>query len=204
MNAFIYIEGGASGPHSKSLTIRCQMAFHKLLSGTGFEGKMPRLKPCGGRDAVYKDFCTAQKADQAGYVAMWIDSEEPMADIEKTWKHLAEVQTVGIWKKPDGAVDDQVLFMTTCMETWIVADRAALREHCKQNLNENPLPHTIGLESRPRHEVKQALETATKNCNNAYAKGKRSFEIFEKLDPEVLRQHLPSFERVVRILNAKL
>lgn len=84
MNAFIYIEGGASGPHSKSLTIRCQMAFHKLLSGTGFEGKMPRLKPCGGRDAVYKDFCTAQKADQAGYVAMWIDSEEPMADIEKT------------------------------------------------------------------------------------------------------------------------
>ena len=90
------------------------------------------------------------------------------------------------------------------METLIVADRAASREHYKQNLNENPLPHTIGLESRPRHEVKQALETATKNCNNAYAKGKRSFEIFEKLDPEVLRQHLPSFERVVRILNAKL
>ena len=157
MNAFIYIEGGASGPHSKSLTIRCQMAFHKLLCGTGFEGKMPRLKPCGGRDAVYKDFCTAQKAGQAGYVAMWI-----------------------------------------------VADRAALREHYKQNLNENPLPHTSGLESRQRHEVQQALETATKNCNNAYAKGKRSFEIFEKLDPEVLRQHLPSFERVARILNAKL
>ena len=204
MNAFIYIEGGASGPHSKSLTIRCQMAFHKLLCGTGFEGKMPRLKPCGGRDAVYDDFCTAQKAGQAGYVAMWIDSEEPMADIEKTWKHLAEVQTVGIWKKPDGAVDDQVLFMTTCMETWVVADRTALREHYKQNLNENPLPHSNGLESQERHEVQQALETATKNCKNAYAKGKRSFEIFEKLDPAVLRQHLPSFERVARILNTKL
>ena len=170
----------------------------------GFKGRMPRLKACGGRDSVYEDYCTAHNTALVGYVAMWIDSEEPMADIEKAWKHLAEVTTVGAWEKPDDAADDQVLFMTTCMETWIVADRAALREHYKRNLNENPLPHTNGLESRPRHEVQQALETATKNCNNAYAKGKRSFEILEKLDPAVLRQHLPSFERVVRILNTKL
>lgn len=204
MNAYIYIEGGAIGPHSRILNIRCQQAFHSLLHRMGFKGRMPRLKACGGRDSVYEDYCTAHKTALVGYVAMWIDSEEPMADIEKTWKNLAEVTTVGAWEKPDDAADDQVLFMTTCMETWIVADRAALREHYKRNLNENPLPHTNGLESRPRHEVQQALETATKNCNNAYAKGKRSFEILEKLDPAVLRQHLPSFERVVRILNTKL
>ena len=204
MSAYIYIEGGASGPNSKNVTIRCQQAFHTLLERMGFKGRMPRLKACGGRGSVYEDFCRAHKVGSAGYVAMWIDSEEPMADVEKAWKHLAEVTTVAAWEKPGGAKDDQVLFMTTCMETWIVADRTALRAHFKQKLNENPLPHTDGLEARGRHDVQDRLERATKDCQNAYAKGKRSFEILEKLDPAVLKQHLPSFARVDRILREKL
>ncbi len=204
MRAYIYIEGGASGPNSKNLRIQCQQAFRTLLDRMGMTGKKLRLKACGGRNAVYADFCTAHRTSHGGYVAMWIDSEDPMTDIEGAWKHLAEVTTVAAWEKPNGAVDDQVLFMTTCMETWIVADRAALREHYKQKLNENPLPHTNDLEAKPRHAVQQALETATKDCKNGYAKGKRSFEILEKLDPAVLRQHLPSFVRVERILKAKL
>jgi hypothetical protein len=72
VNAYVYIEGGASGPHSKNLTIRCQQAFHKLLDGMGFKGRKPRLKACGGRDSVYEDFCTAHRVGPAGYVAMWI------------------------------------------------------------------------------------------------------------------------------------
>jgi Domain of unknown function (DUF4276) len=209
VSAYIYVEGGAGGPNqdgssSKYITTRCQEAFHKLLDGMGFKGRKPRLIACGGRAKVFDRFCTALKAGGADYIAMWIDSEEPMADIEKAWKHLAEVKTVAPWEKPEGAVDDQVLFMTTCMETWIVADRAALRDHYKQKLNENPLPHTNGLEGKHRHTVQQALETATKDCKNAYAKGKRSFEILEKLNPAVLKEHLPSFARVERILKKKL
>jgi Domain of unknown function (DUF4276) len=204
VRAYIYIEGGARGPNSKNLRIQCQQAFRTLLDQMGIKGKKLRLKACGGRKAVYDDFCTAHEAGGGGYIAIWIDSEDPMADIEQAWKHLAEVTTVDVWAKPDGAVDDQVLFMTTCMETWIVADRLALREHYKQNLNENPLPHTNGLEAKQRQAVQQALETATKDCKNAYAKGKRSFEIMEKLDPAVLKQYLPSFVRVDRILKAKL
>ncbi len=204
VSAFIYLEGGASGPNSKSLDIRCERAFHKLLDRMGFTGRKPRLVACGGRGNVYKDFCRALCSRGSSYIAMWIDSEEPMADVEQAWKHLAEVTTVAAWEKPNGAADDHLLFMTTCMETWIVADRAVLREHYKHNLNENPLPHTNGLEAKPRHDVQLALETATKDCKNAYAKGKRSFEILEKLDPAVLKQHLPSFVRVDRILNARL
>lgn len=203
VSAFIYLEGGATGPNSKALDIRCARAFHKLLDRMGFTGRKPRLVAGGGRANVYNDFCRAHKLG-CGYIAMWIDSEDPMADIEQAWKHLAEVTTVGAWEKPEGALDDQVLFMATCMETWIAADRSALREHYKEKLNENPLPHTNGLEARPRHAVQQALEMATKDCKNGYAKGKRSFEILEKLDPGVLKKHLPSFVRVDRILNARL
>ena len=204
MSAAIYLEGGANGANSKFLDIICERAFHKLLDRMGFTGRKPRLIACGGRDDVFNRFKTALRDPGDNYIAMWIDSEDPMADIEQAWRHLAEVTTVATWPKPPGAADDQVLFMTTCMETWIVADRAALHEHYKQHLNENPLPHTIGLESRLRHDVQQALETATKNCKNGFSKGKRSFEIFEKLDHVALLQHLPSFARVARILKNKL
>lgn len=204
MSAIIYLEGGGSGPNSRNLDIACQKAFHKLLDGMGFTGRKPRLVACGGRKNVFDRFKTELRSPSANYIGMWIDSEDPMADIERAWDHLASVTTVPVWERPDNVTDDQVLFMTTCMETWIVTDRAALREHYKQKLNENPLPHTNGLEAKQRHAVQQALETATKDCKNGYAKGKRSFEILEKLDPAVLKQHLPGFVRVDRILKTKL
>jgi hypothetical protein len=203
VKAIIYIEGGASGRDSKNLNIRCQKAFHEVLDKMGFQGRKPRLKACGGRNAVYDDFCIAHAARHEDFVAMWIDSEEPMKDIETAWKHLAEVTTVAAWKKPDGAEDEQVLFMTTCMETWIVADRKALKRHFGHKLHENALPPPNDLENRGRHDVQDRLERATKDCQNAYAKGKRSFETLEEVSPDALLE-LPSFCRVQRILKNRL
>ncbi len=94
--------------------------------------------------------------------------------------------------------------MTTCMETWIVSDRSALQEHYGHKLQENALPPLNNLEERNRYDVHDSLTHASRNCSNAYAKGKRSFEIVGKLDPAVLRQHLPTFVRVDRVLNANL
>jgi len=123
-----------------------------------------------------------------------------MIDREKTWEHLKRRDN---WDKPDNAADEQVLFMTTCMETWIVADRAALREHYQHKLQENALPPLENLEQRSRHDVHNMLAHATRNCTNAYRKGKRSFEIFQTLQPAALKK-LPSFERAIRILKARL
>lgn len=203
MKAIIYLEGGASGRDSKNLNIRCQKAFHELLDKMGFKGRKPRLKACGGRNAVYDDFCTALRSRSDDFVAIWIDSEEPMKDTEAAWKHLGAVTTVGAWKQPADAQDEQVLFMTTCMETWIVADRAALKEHYGHKLQESALPPLHDLEQRSRHDVQDKLEKATQNCQNAYAKGKRSFEALEAVSPSALCS-LPAFARVERILKKKL
>lgn len=204
VSACIYLEGGAKGPGSKFLTIACQQAFHKLLDRMGFTGRKPKPVACGGRGAVFERFCTALNAGTCDYVAMWIDSEEPMSSIEEAWKHLANVTTVPVWQKPDGANDDQVLFMTTCMETWIVADRKTLREHYGTELQESALPPLNQLEQRDRHDVQKKLINATRSCKNAYAKGKQSYLILAELDPDILMQHLPSFVRVRRILKEKL
>lgn len=205
MSATLYIEGGARGPDSKDLQIRCRAGFRRLLEKCDFKGRMPRLNACGGRDDTFGDFKIAHGNKAAGdYVAMLIDSEEPMADIKEAWKHLQNVETVNKWNRPNGATDDQVLFMTTCMETWVAADRDALKAHYGSKLQVSALPPLVALEGRVRHDVQDKLAHATRNCSNAYTKGKRSFEVLAKLAPAVLEEHLPSFVRTRRILNDNL
>lgn len=198
MNAHLYMEGG----ESKEDQIRCREGFRKLFEKAGFSGRMPRLSACGGRGSVLDDFKTAYAMRKVGdYIAMLVDSEDPVEDPEQSWEHLNHRDQ---WDKPVGASDEQVLFMTTCMETWIVTDRRALQEHYGHRLQENALPPLANLENRNRHEVYDKLVHASRNCSNAYSKGKRSFELLAKLDPAVLKQHLPSFVRVDRILKVKL
>ena len=131
------------------------------------------------------------------FVAMLVDSEDPIANVEETWKHL---KTRDNWVRPAGAADEQVFLMTTCMETWIVADPVTLKSHYGQCLQVSALPSLVKLENRNRHDVQKKLFHATRKCSNAYAKGKRSFEVLAILDVGELMK-LPSFARMVRILN---
>lgn len=165
---------------------------------------MPQVDAAGTRREAFDKFKTAiSNPIHRDHVALLVDSEDKIADINRPWTHLQQRKD-DKWPKPKGATDEQVFLMTTCMETWIVADRAALRDHYKQHFQENALPALQNMETRDRHAVQDALARATKNCTNPYAKGKRSFEILAKLDPAVLRRHLPSFARMERILNGKL
>lgn len=199
MSAHLYIEGG----ESKEDQIRCREGFRKLIGKLGFAAgkKMPRLSACGGRNSAFDDFKTAYRHSKDGdYIAMLVDSEDPVVDGEKTWDHL---KTRDNWDRPTGADDEQVLLMTTCMETWIVADRAALKEHYGHKLQENALPPLNDLETRNRKDVHDKLARATRDCSNSYAKGKRSFEVLGTLSPSVL-QSLPSFARMARVLKDNL
>ncbi len=196
----IYLEGG--GDNSAQLKIRCREGFRKLLAKCGFNGRMPKLVACGGREAAFDHFETAHRTRLAReYVALLIDSEDPMSNIETTWMHLKARDG---WTKPHGASDDQVLLMTTCMETWIIVDRTALARHYGRKLQTSILPSLVNVEARPRDDVQIRLVNATSRCSNAYAKGKRSFETLGELDPVVLRRQLPSFDRMLRILNSTL
>jgi hypothetical protein len=202
VSAIIYLEGG--GADSQDLHTRCREGFRKLLQNAGFAGRMPRLVACGGRGATFEDFKTAHAAKRKNdYVAMLIDSEDPMADYEKPWEHLQKRKDDN-WKKPEGAADDQVLLMTTCMETCIIADRTGLQAHYGSELQVSALPSVADLETRDRHAIQDALVHATRNCTNAYRKGKRSFEVLAELDSETLKKLLPSFARIIRILGTKL
>ena len=199
VSAYLYIEGTSN---EKGYKIGCREAFHKLIEKTRVNAPMPRMVASGSRSATFKRFQTAHHSSKGAFVAMLIDSEDPVIDGEKPWQHLKQLAE-DKWDRPPGATDDQVLFMTTCMETWIVADRATLKSHYVKNFKESALPPLDNLENRHRHDVQDKLSHATRDCSNAYAKGKRSFEVLAILDFEPLMK-LPSFARMVRILKEKL
>jgi hypothetical protein len=122
---------------------------------------MPRLSACGSRNAAFDDFKIGLAEKAAGdYVGIWIDSEDPLTDLEGTWQHLRRRDPS--WVKPALATDDQVLFITTCMETWIVADHAALTDHYGAKLQTSALPPLTYLENRGRHEVQDKLMHASR------------------------------------------
>ncbi len=198
MSAHLYIEGA----QCKTDQILCRKAFSTLLKDAGLE-KMPRLTASGPRNAAFDAFKTAHASRNSGdFIAMLVDSEDPVADPEQPWTHLKQ-RPGDNWDRPVGADDDQALLMATCMETWIVADREALKHHYGHKLQENALPALHALETRHRHDVHAKLEHATRNCSNAYRKGKRSFEVLETLSAKALSE-LPSFARLIRVLKARL
>lgn len=195
--ARLYIEGGGD---SKELHSRCREAFRKLLERAGFAGRMPRMVACGSRSEAYDDFRTSHLRAVGEYVALLIDSEEPVADSERPWAHLVGHDQ---WERPNGAVDDQALLMITSMETWIACDHEALRQRFGQNVRLNALPPLHDIEHRSRADVFAALRAATRECTAVYAKGAIAFEVMSLVSPDAL-EHLPGFARVKRVLEARL
>lgn len=200
MSSKIYLEGGGR-QDSKALKVACRRGFSQLLESMGYLGRMPVLVASGSRDATYSDFKTALKSRKHRYTAMLIDSEDPVADPERIWDHLMARDT---WKKPDNCDDENVLFMTTCMETWIALDRKALKKVFGPHLQESALPSPVHIECTKRHEIQKALIHATRNSNQPYSKGQVSFELVGALNPDLLAEHLVVFRRMKRILDEKL
>ena len=203
MKVTLFIEGASIGPNSKAANRRCREGFSKLLEKCGFNLKMLKLVPCGPRNEAFDQFKIALKEKSSGaHVGMLIDGEEPVKNSEEPWAHLK--RSKDNWAQPRGATNDQVFLMTTCMETWIVADQQVLANHYGSHLQASALPSIVNLENRSRQDIQIRLIKATRNCTNAYAKNKRSFEILSKLNPDTLEKHLPSFARTRRILKEKL
>jgi hypothetical protein len=195
----LYIEGGGE---SRSLHIKCREGFRKLLERAGFQGRMPSTKACGNRSGAYDDFKTAlHSAKDDEYPVLLVDSEAPVS--QPAWQHLRSRDG---WERPDRTDDDQAQLMVQCMESWCVADIAALRRFFGNGLRENALPPLNNLETRDKQVIQEALVNATRNCGRqrGYEKGRRSFELLAELDPVELKKHLPHFVRLCEMLNARL
>lgn len=199
MSAKIFVEGGAKG---KAARTRVREGFGELFRKCDLGRRLPTVIPSGSRNDAFDNFKNAVEKNPSHAAFLLVDSEDPVDDIDQTWKHLLKRDPA--WTRPAGATDEHALLMTTCMETWFVADRETLRSYYQACLNERKLPADNDREQRHRHDLLRALEAASKDCGNAYAKGDSSFDLLAQIDPRRLMSRLPSFARIVRILKDNL
>jgi hypothetical protein len=195
----IYVEGGGD---SKELRARCRKGFNKLIKKLGFSGRMPKIVACGGRDKAYDMFNKSMtSAEDDEFSMLLVDSEDPI--ISAPWDHLKVRDN---WDRPVGAKDDQAQMMATCMEAWIMADHEALRKVFGSCLRVAPLFPVNDLEKRSRHELLDALKSATNGCGKGrgYEKGARSFKILAELSPSPLKENLFYFCRFEEALGQHL
>ena len=206
MKVTIYVEGGGD---SRELRAICRAGFRDLINRAGFAGRSPAIVPCGGRRDAYESFKTDLLNGHSEYVLLLVDSEDPVAnadespDSDAAWKHL---KIRDGWERPARAANDQAQLMATCMETWVMADQAAVKRFFGSSLQASALLPLLNLEARDRHEVQDKLEHATRNCgrDRSYTKGKKSFAVLATLESATLHQHLPHFRRLMATLSRYL
>ena len=191
----IYLEGAAQDSAlDRSL---CRQAFSQFFAAAGLEAKRPRTVPCGGRKAAYDAFVTAVGNPRLGELALLlVDSEAPVQAGATVWEHLKS-RPGDNWEKPRGAADDQAFLMVQVMETWFIADRAAMKEFFKSKFKEAKIPTWPCLEDVPKLSVYEALESATAECGQKkYSKGNLSFQLLAAISPakvEAASPHAKAF-----------
>lgn len=178
----LFVEGGGDG---RSLKNACREGFARFLKKAGFAGRMPRIVACGARRQAYSDYCTALNA---GECAMLLVDSEELVMHSSAWQHLKQREG-DKWEVPPRATDDDCHLMVVCMESWLIADRQALKDFFGKGFKENALPAKVRpVESLNKKELMEALEEATGDCasKGKYSKGNHSFELLGLIEPETI------------------
>ena len=199
MNLKVYVEGGGDG---RELHSKCRQGFRSFFCKAGLAGRMPRVIACGGRQKAYDKFRSALgSAKEQEFIVLLVDGEDPVAKGSGPWLHL---RTRDNWDKPDSATDDNAHLMVQCMETWFLADKDALEKYFGDGFSENSLPRRREVEDVSKRDIERGLIMATRQSGmGRYHKGRHSFAILAKLDPEKVTAASPHAKRLVDTLLDK-
>jgi len=194
----LYVEG--AGPR-RAQQSQCRRAFAKFFESAGVKNR-PGVEPCGGRKEAFDNFCRAMKTAGADELPLLlVDSEDTVAAEHTAWEHLKARPSDG-WDRPKGAADDQAFLMVQVMETWLLADPAALRQHFGPQFSNAPLRAWPALEAVPKQTVFEVLAKATANCKQTYRKGDVSFDVLASLTPARVEAACPHAQALLRRLRS--
>lgn len=207
----IYVEGGGN---SETTRAKLRSGFNTFLASLRTIANTHGIKKwqvvaSGSRREAYDDFCAALKSHPDAFVVLLVDSEDPLPQTcsdpkKRNWEHLKKRQG-DQWDCPVSIDDSQCFLMIQSMETWLVADRAALKKFYGQHFNDKALPANTNLESVAKVTIAEKLKQATsKTQKGEYHKTKHAFDILAVVDVAVVRKAVPSCDRLFTELESRI
>lgn len=188
----IYMEGGGDGSNTRDSLRRGMDEFlNPIKEAARNKSWRWKLVPCGSRSAAFKKFKNAALQDAAKVIILLVDAEDPVKTSVR--EHLKSRDR---WEL-DFTADDKVHLMIQTMETWIVADIAALTDYYGQNFQQSALPLTSELEAISKSEITRALKLATKATQKGeYHKIRHASGLLKRIDSSKVRQRCQGCERL--------
>lgn len=193
----LIIEGGGEGRRQSNAF---RAAWRNFFQSAGLTINRLNVVRGGSRNQTFDRFLSAlRNAEAEELPILLVDSEGPVRSGRSVWEHL---QINDRWAWPQGIGDEQAFLMVQVMETWLLADRNALRNYFGASFRENRLPSQRNLEDVPKETVLQSLAHATADCNKQYAKGAVSFEILARVNPDAVSARCPHAKAMFNCLRS--
>ena len=92
--------------------------------------------------------------------------------------------------------------MVQAMETWLLADRDALRNYFGSSFRENRLPQQTNPENIPQSRLESSLREASVVCSKQYAKGAISFEILARVNANTVAEKCEHAKSLLEYLRS--
>jgi hypothetical protein len=197
----IYMEGGGKDKNGKAMLREGMTKF--LEKATASSGKF-QVTCCGSRNEALDMFRTAleKSNDNPDYIFLLVDSEALVKDADdKEQRPKQHLQTRDPSWDMQGMNEQKIHLMAQVMESWFIADIAALAGFYGQHFNRNAIPQNNNVEEIEKSRIETALVEATKNTTKGkYHKIQHGAKILAIINPTVVRDKASYCQRFFKAI----
>ena len=198
----IYMEGGGKGHSTKAALRQGMDAFLQPLKDAARKKELHwKLVCCGPRNEAFQRFQSAVNNRDDAVNVLLVDAEGPVNQAPR--RHLRDRDGWDL----SFTGENTVHLMVQTMETWIVADPAALKSYNgNKGFKVEKLPSAPDLETVPKAAVESSLREATTGTQKGrYQKIKHASDLLKRIDVERVKNRCRHcrrlFDALERIIN---
>ena len=160
-----------------------------------------KLVCCGPRNEAFQQFQNAVNSSADAVNVLLVDAERPVNQLPR--RHLQDRDGWNL----SFTCEATVHLMVQTMETWIVADQAALKSYYGQGFRVNRLPRATNLETVSKTTVERSLDEATEPTQKGrYHKIRHASDLLKRIDVESVKARCAHcqrlFDEIGRIVDA--
>jgi hypothetical protein len=147
------------------------------------------------KDETIKDFLRTLQENTSANIFLLVDSDAP--DDGKLVEKLKQTTT---WRNhaPKGIRPERIHWMVRVMESWFLADGAALKAYYKKGFKASALPKRSNVEEISKSDVFKALKRVG---GQGYEKAAHAPRIIELLSPDTVRARAANCGRFLDALD---